>query len=1203
MYGLFVVFAMAAGAETELGKEQCWIVSGRKDLLSTWSQDFAKWKIECSRADNISGLDANTDLSKYKYIVIDTPRITETFARNIENWVKKGGVLIATGIPSEYVKISFTGQAIPPGTYNVPWVDTDKARKKRNTILRASSVVDCGSGSLAEVNIPDDSELSQYAGTVKSFELNDKNINCKGLTLVTGWPNRTLGDMSLVKAKIADKGKDIEEYTVVSRHRYGQGVGITYMLPVSGKEEAFDAVRKAVVAYAVNFKPRNTDDSPFSFSSAPGIEAVGCEKYSPAVPERPAPPVNCVLELQGDTFTCSAGSPSWAPWRIALSNQAEFPIERTFKLEGPVSGLWMKVKAAYGDHTDAPVVEVKFNGHTLVKAVSPWMRILYNPKYYDNMLPVWIYVPEEIVKAENTLSFINHGPDWWLLDYVQFYKAEAKDSLASWQDKAKPGRYEVKAIDGEVELDGKLDEKAWQTACWKNFDENETGAAPTSFVLANGKDYLFVAFKCPYDKKTKLTAVNNVVEFAATWPGCKTSYLFSYKCGGATSLVSLNGDVITGSAHKGAFFDDKEKKLITVEMAIPWTYLSVDFQSQIYYPGLRRFLPEKGLMSINAFRRISIGSECIWMAWLPFVYQNKNVTTMSREYFTRVPYQFMYEPVHDGRAFGLNGGTSTVKWPSGWKWGTNRVDSGSGAAKKEVQVRHNGQEVFNGTFTGQDMEIPLVLAGESDVVVKAFNDDGRLLGLSVRPANIDLPWLSMAGKSFYTTEKTAEIVFKIHDIKQFKDQADRIDAEMIVPGGKIIRSSLVKPDIPGSRYIRLPLDISSLDCGSYKVKLSIVAAGETINLAPLVIRKLKPSASTEVKLRADGTPEINGKPFFPFGICMTAFAMHDSVKSVSEAGINVVIPWESYDFMDKAKWDKFCDEALKENVFIVLHPEIVRNNAGSWLIDYDATEKFVRSIKDYKSVLGYYPIDEPEYWHAGNCTPQKLKEFNDFVKKVDPYHPNMISHAVGNIHYGKSEGIVFNDAVDIRIWECYAGPSHIIKRMDEMAGSGKNDRVASWAFLRTGTGYGCTGLGPRKFRANAYAAIIAGCRGILYFEMRTSRWTGHELWPDVFKKVSDEVQTLAASFMKETSREVELEVLEGAPFSRAKAWTDGGDLYLMVVNANDTADQLKVKLPFEVSGTGKPLFMDMPDSAVKGDFVTIKMDPDDIGVYKLEYRH
>lgn len=1193
--GFFVFFILTAIAENNSMDKQCLIISGQKELLNIWKNDFGKYKVECSLTGNVSALDGNTDLSKYKYMIIETPRVKETFARNLENWVKQGGILIASGIPSEYLRISFSGETVPTETYNIPFVASGKAGNRRNAILRANSVVDYGNGTVVDINIPDDSELCPYAGSERSFTVNDKGIRSKGLALVTGWPDRALGDMSLVKARLDDKEKGVTEQTVISRHRYGRGLGIAYMLPVSGKEKTFDVIRAAVVDYAVNFKASDKKVSPYSVEGAPGKAVEDKEKSKETAPERPAPPANCILELQGDTFTGSAGSPSWAPWRIALSNQAEFPIERTFKLEGGVSALWLKVKAAYGDHTDAPLVEVKFNGHTLVKAVSPWMRIQYNPDYYDRMFPVWIYVPSEIVKEENSISFINHGPDWWLLDYVQFYKAEASDSLESWQAKAVPGRYEARAVDGEINLDGKLDDDVWKKVGWKNFDENECGASPTSFALVNGNENLFIAFKCPYDKKSQLAAEDNVVEFAASWPGCETSYIFSYKCNGPTSLVSTDGDVITGSTHKAAFADDKEKKLITVEMAVPWTYLSVDFQSQVYYPSLKRFMPEKGVMSINAFRRIKIGPRCVWTAWLPFAYQNKNINVMSREYLTRVPYHLMYKSASKGWAIGLGGGTDMVKWPFSWKWGLNELSITDVSAMKEVQVRHEGDAVFNGSFSGRDLEVPLVLAGESDVIVKASGRDGALLGLSMRPASIEFPCMAMAGKSFYTTEKTAEVVFKIHDIKQFGKQVDRIDAEMILPGGRMLRSSLEKAEIPASKYIRLPFDISSLDCGSYKVKLSIAAAGETINLAPLVIRKLAPSESTEVKLRFDGTPEINGKPFFPFGICFTAFPMHDSVKTVSDAGINVVIPWDNYSFMDKAKWDKFCGDALKEKVFIIL-----RDNAGGWLTDYDRNEKFVKSMKDYKAVFGYYPIDEPEYWHAPSCTPQKLKEFNDFRQKVDPYRPNMISHAVGNIHYGKSEGMVFNDAVDIRIWECYAGPAHIIKRMDEMAGTGKNDRIVSWAFLRTGPGHNYGGQSPRKFRANAYAAIIAGCRGILYFEMRTSRWTGHELWPDVFKKVSDEVQTIAASLIKETSREVELEVLEGAPFSRAKAWIDGDDIYLMAVNANEKADQLKVKFPFDVEGNGKALFEEMPDAAISGSTVTIKIDPDGIGVYKLE---
>jgi hypothetical protein len=207
---------------------------------------------------------------------------------------------------------------------------------------------------------------------------------------------------------------------------------------------------------------------------------------------------------------------------------------------------------------------------------------------------------------------------------------------------------------------------------------------------------------------------------------------------------------------------------------------------------------------------------------------------------------------------------------------------------------------------------------------------------------------------------------------------------------------------------------------------------------------------------------------------------------------------------------------------------------------------------------------------------------------------------VGNIHYEKGEDkMIFNNVVDIRIWECYKSPKHVIERMDEVNSTGKNDRAAAWAFLRTGPGWGFNGLSPKAFRANAYAAVISGAKGILYFEMRTSRWSGHELWPDVFKKVSEEIQSLATSFMKESSQEIDLQIIEGAKLSRAKAWKDGNKIYLAIVNANENKDQMKIKFPLAVKGSGKALFEDMPDAKLEDEYISVNLEPEDVGVYTL----
>jgi hypothetical protein len=1176
----------------------CWILSSQKELLDLWQHEFKAFKIKCALKDDFLSFNGKTDLSKLKIIILDARKIQETFARKLESWVEKGGVLIVTGIPSEYAKVSYSGDKLAAKEYTVPWVQTKVARKKRNTILRATSVTDFMSGELIDVKIPADSALDKYAGETKTFTIKTPKLKCSGITLVTGWPDRVFGDMSLVTASLKNKEKKTTDVTVISRHNYGKGIGIYYKLPASGNEPAFEAVRKAVIAYAANFKPKEKNrESLFSVANAPGKKAEAKEKFVKPVPERPTPPKDCILEAHGDTFTSSSGSPGWAPWRIALAFGPHTPVSKKIELKDNNCALWMKVKAAYGDHREAPPIEVKFNDHTLIKGICPWSHIQYSAKNYDAMFPVWIYIPKEIIKKENDLTFINYGPEWWLLDYVQFYKAEGENSLSAWQKKDKPGKYEAKAIDGNVTLDGKLDDEAWKQAFWKNFESQSSGKETTSFALVNGKDYLYVGFKCPYKNKSN----DNVVELAVSWPGCQTNYVFAYRDNGQTSLRSIDGDIITGANLKGESFDDKEKKMRYIEMAIPWNYLPIDSLSQQYRPALKRFLPEGGIMSINAFRKIKGSKDsAAWTSWLPFIYQGEQKTSMQRTYKTRLPYQYIYEAVEKGTAYGLTKRSNSVEWPSQWNWGNNKIKlKDNDTTKVEIQIRNNRKEVYNGIFAGKDIRIPLVFPGENDIIIKEFNQDGKLKNLSMRPADVELPCQLMLGKSFYTTEKTATLVLKIHDPKQFKQQVDRIQTELVLPGGKVINAGLNKNQIPDADLISLPLDISSAPDGSYEVAVNLTVAGQRINLKPLTLQKL-PVSATEVKVRADGVTEINGKPFFPFGMCLTGFSMHDSIKTVTDAGINFVIPWGGYKYMNKEKWDKFCEEAEENKVYLAINPTERMNGAGNWLIDYENTAEFVKGMKDYPAVLGYYPIDEPEYWHAPNCTPQKLKEFNNFVRKLDPYRPHMMSHAVGGVHYGESEGMVFNDAVDIRIWECYGKPSAIISRMDEMKKVGKNDRVVSWAFLRTGTGWGFNGMDPQAFRANAYAAIIAGCKGIVYFEMRTSRWTGHELWPKVFKKVSDEMQELATSFMKESSKDIKVKILEGNKLSRAKAWIDGDDIYLVVVNAEESKDHLKIELPFEVSGDGGPLFIDMPKAKIKNNMVEIELDRYATGAYKLK---
>jgi hypothetical protein len=44
---------------------------------------------------------------------------------------------------------------------------------------------------------------------------------------------------------------------------------------------------------------------------------------------------------------------------------------------------------------------------------------------------------------------------------------------------------------------------------------------------------------------------------------------------------------------------------------------------------------------------------------------------------------------------------------------------------------------------------------------------------------------------------------------------------------------------------------------------------------------------------------------------------------------------------------------------------------------------------------------------------------------------------------------------------------------------------------------------------------------------------------------------------------------------------------------------MKIKFPLAVKGSGKALFEDMPDAKLEDEYISVNLEPEDVGVYTL----
>lgn len=1166
------------------------VVEKEGPQLRTFWQQASATDIPIQLVDRPQTLDETTDLAPFAVVIVDTTSLREGFARQLERWVYRGGIAIVARIPTHY--------AMPPGVAEPPWAiyrhvnAAKEGSKQRNCLLRLVPAATLTAGRLTAFTGPTGSLVHTGVHTVPlATAADDERVS--GLELVTGWPRREFGSLALLTGTTVAADGSITPVTLAIRTKYGRGAAYYTSLPLHQDKPLGAALRAGIWAQLGADRQSSPTEPVEVYARPQETAAAPSTAIAESLPKRPAPPANCLLEIQGDEFSGAIGSPTWAPWRIALTSSPLAPMCRTISLP-PGQALWMEVKAAYGDHHSAPQVRIAWNETMLFDGTCPWDPIQYNPAHYEQMRPVRFYLPAESVQASNVLTFLDDGPEWLVLDWVRFYRADSPgtESLAQAIAADRPDRHELFALSGAIELDGRLTEKTWSQAAWQPLG-NESGSHDSPF--ANDRAEFAVAV----DAQTLYIGLRGprqgaVTEILLAPPGCHQAYLFCVAATGEVGVRNLDGEIIPQAAIRIAATDE------AAEIAIPLSLVPGYRSHPVFRPQQRVVLPY-AICEFNLVDRRSRQNAAIWRSYLPFRGEAGETKELFRLYQTLVSYHAVYASTVKGLLYCPEDRAATIAWPAAFQLGLNslRVNNRDGAwTRAVVVIRPAGGSLSR---TACDLqrglaEVPFVLGipGRQEITVELYDAQGTLSGLEMRPATVEMPFACRWDHSFYTTERIGELVLTALTPDHLRDLDGRVAMTVWPTGGPAERVEKALAAMDNHGTLRFPVELSKLAAGRYQPQLSLQLGGQVSNCPVPVLEKLSPAPS-EGKIRNDGYLLVDGKPFFPLGLLMV-YQMDNLFpdwRFVKEGGMNTVVLWR-----DASR--KELDEAAAAGLHVVISPTGRPNGAGKWQPLFAPTEAIVTSVRDCPALLGYYLIDEPEYWHTPLCVPQQLKEFDAFLHRLDPRHPTMISHAVGGIHYGTAEGMTFNDAVDIVIDEQYGDPISLVHRMAEYQKLGHGDRAVPWAFLRLGADSSHPHACPGDLRASAYTAFICGYRGIFFFNSMTARCLGHEVWPHLSAAVANEVQQLAASRLQPTS--VPLTPPATPPEVPVMLWRDGDTFWLAAANVGKEPRELSLKLTR--SGTAQssscpPLFPAMPAALVESGRFRATLPPNGVGAWRI----
>lgn len=494
-------------------------------------------------------------------------------------------------------------------------------------------------------------------------------------------------------------------------------------------------------------------------------------------------------------------------------------------------------------------------------------------------------------------------------------------------------------------------------------------------------------------------------------------------------------------------------------------------------------------------------------------------------------------------------------------------------------------------------------------------------------------------RSYYTTEPAAQIRVELGMPDQFLRE---MSMHMEVNGEAHLRldglKAIMTPEIP----------LAKLKEGENQVSIRLIAAGKNLATRDLIVRRLAPRPGYEVKLDfIKGIMLKNEQPFFPVGV-YAHFLYPQPVEAGEECpaervfkflgediGMNTIVRVHGAEHLER-----FVDLADKYGLDVITwsypQPDDLRQKltkgptvAGGanampleerlkiWREWYEAGEskaiEETKYLRERRNFIGYYNIDEP------NLPPRDFRLANaewywKTVTPLDPYRPVMLlfaKHIPEGEQWTRWGGILGYDVYPSPhkdpsggSFESEPGWMTLYYAYD-LRERCRQDNKVMW-FVPAGNLFNPlkhpVGLGSAHILCQAYAAIIYGARGLLYFALPNI--LGPDAW-DGLRMVSAQSKELAPALLNGDIAQ-DIRYPEGAllPLERKFPMVNAavfqypeGDYLLLAVNIRDNAAQTE----FRIAGLqeAKRLFVNDGQPEQRGDIIAEKIEGYGVRAWRL----
>ncbi len=477
------------------------------------------------------------------------------------------------------------------------------------------------------------------------------------------------------------------------------------------------------------------------------------------------------------------------------------------------------------------------------------------------------------------------------------------------------------------------------------------------------------------------------------------------------------------------------------------------------------------------------------------------------------------------------------------------------------------------------------------VPLKAEQRGERPLWLELRRAEKGKPVFASESKVTIPPPATLMPLIPTHWV--IEDGPPRIDGEIELalgadgtretrlvvrePEGREIASRTLA-DLRASGVSAFRVEFPEVREGPYRVTVEVGGAADrkvTVEQPWGVIRRDR----ARVTLNSAGFPQVDGQAIFPLGM----FNNGGRLKECAAAGLNLSHTYNAaYVYPgqrpDDQRLKNLLDLSEEAGVHCLLLLPLRYASGGEW----DGFRRRVRMFRNHPALLAW---DEEELLARGNATLETLVKMRQIVREEDPHHPFMVGDSRGPVLGSEDRRRFFPDEqMDLGMWWWYPFPM-AARRADELAG----EDAASGAVLEPPTfltqaatkkplwvgvqcykkpGADARYPTPAEYRAQAYAAICSGAKGLMWYGgsvtggLFLAPQEGH--W-DELKALIREVRELEPFLLAPAGESVRHRPVE-APISTTLRRL-GDQAVLIAVNRGPAAVDLTFTLPSSQSGS------------------------------------